>query len=82
MLTIEKFYFKASEAQQSLTMGSDSTDYSMNFLGVSEHDSRVSLKITVRGREEFRAFIEHLHRVGMFLSRDRAEPVAASEDRA
>ena len=79
MLTIEKFYFTFKEAASHVTMSANSVDWTLEFVGAE--DAPVSIAIRMRGKEEFRKLLEHIHSMGIGIlglgestnERDRVE---------
>ena len=73
MLTIEKFYFSYEAAAPYVTGSSDGTDLNIQFIGAEEES--LNIKISMRGREDFRKLIQHIYDVGigMLESSDPAQ---------
>lgn len=65
MLTIERFYFSAADASGKITAGSDGTDYSLEFHGGEGEGP--ALRLTVRGRDEFRRVLGTIASLGETL---------------
>jgi hypothetical protein len=63
MITIEQFYFNYKEASSHITAGSDGTDFYIEFHGAEGP----SLCVTMRGRDDFRRLISHIHDMGIGL---------------
>jgi hypothetical protein len=81
MVTIEKFYFNFNEAASHVTVGGDSTDYYLEFVGSG--DAPVNIKITMRGRDEFGKLIQLIYSMatGLHGALPGGTPEAVGGDR-
>jgi len=79
MLTIEKFYFTFTPTvAEHILVDGDGRDWSIEFIG-EPNDAPVSVKITIRGRKNFRQLLKHIHRMGMGLLRSHETPAVAED---
>lgn len=65
MITLEKFYFGFDEARGHITGGADGIDYNLTFVPTDGED--VYIRITMRGRENFRQLLKHINDLGSGL---------------
>lgn len=73
MLTIERFYGRASDIAQSVTASQDGDEYCLAFIPPDDDGDSVFTTVVVRGEADFRQLLAEIAAAGASILGDRPE---------